>query len=514
MLGVGNEAVLGLPDFLEWAAADPGTSVVASYVETVRDPRGFARAADALRRAGKPLLVCAPGHGEAAGRAVVAHTGAVAGRAGVRDAWLRRLGAALVPDPTSLFESAALAERVPPLRAAGVAAAFQSGGACTLFAEHAEAAGLKMPRPAAATIRRLERALPPYAKPGNPLDVTGQAAVETEMFARALEALARDPKVGLVVFDAFPSREPVQGAWETDLLAGAERLAERTGTAMVSLAPAPISLDEPARKTAEALRLPVLQGIAPAVRAIRALVDLSDRRRGEPLPPHPARRRAAGILRGRGGPLDEITARRLLSLYGIGGPREEAVATPEEAAGAAARVGFPVAVKAVAAGLPHKAAAGAVRLSLRSPEEVRRAAEGVLRAARREGVRPAGILVQRMESGAEILVGGLHDARFGAAVTLRPGGSLAEAGEAEFLAAPLSIGEAEAFVRDRARAVGLDPRRHDLRGVAAALEAVTCLLVDMRGRLVEIEANPLIVRRRSAAAVDALAVAATTPASR
>ncbi|HEX6208046.1 MAG TPA: acetate--CoA ligase family protein [Actinomycetota bacterium] len=506
VMGVGNEASVGLADMLAWAAADPETTVVACYVETVRDPAGFAKAAEALAGAEKPLLVCAPGHGEIAGRAVVAHTGAVAGRTGVRDAWLRRLGAALVPDSVALFEAAALASRATPPKRRGVAVAFQSGGSCTLFAEHAEAAGLEMPPPSAATRRRLRRALPPFAKPDNPLDVTGQAAVETGMFEAALEALARDPAIGVVAFDAFPSRDPVQGSWEPSVLAAAERLAKETGTVMVSLAPVPLALDDAGRKSAEHLRLPVLQGIQTAPTAIRALLDLSETPGGRAQAPHPARRRAAALLRGRSGALDEVRARKLLGLYGIEAPDEAVAHTPQEAAPAAARLGFPVAVKALAAALPHKARAGAVKVGLRTGPDVERAAAAVLRAARRAGVEPEGVLVQRMASGAEVLVGGLWDERFGPAVTVKPGGAAAEAGEAEFLAAPLRSGQAAAFVGRRAARLGLERRRHDLRAVAAALDAVARLLVDLKGRLVEIEANPLIVSRRGAVAVDALAV--------
>ena len=514
VIGVGNEASVGLPEMLTWAAADPETTVVASYVETVRDPSGFAKAAEALRAVGKPLLACAPGHGEIAGRAVVAHTGAVAGRTGVRDAWLRRLGAALVPDSVSLFEAAALACRAPRLRRAGVAVAFQSGGSCTLFAEHAEAAGLEMPAPSAATARRLRRVLPPFAKPGNPLDVTGQAAVETPMFEGALEALARDPRIGVVAFDAFPSRDPVQGSWEPSVLSAAERLARSTGTVMISLAPVPLALDEAGRKRAEHLQIPVLQGIPTAARAVRALADLSAPSGGRPLGPHPHRRRAGALLRGRTGPLDEVRARRLLALYGVAAPDEEVVRTPAEAAHAARRLGFPVAVKALAAALPHKASAGAVKVGLRTEAEVERAADAVLRASRRVGVEPDGVLVQRMVVGAEVLVGGLWDERFGPAVTVKPGGSAVEAGEAEFLAAPLMAGEAEAFVSGRAAALGLERRRHDLPAVAAALEAVARLLTDLGGRLTELEANPLMVSRRGAVAVDALAVAGSVSGGR
>ena len=67
ILGVGNEAVLGLGDLFAWAAADPHTKVVCTYIETMRDVEGIGRGLDALRAARKPVLVCAPGRAERGG---------------------------------------------------------------------------------------------------------------------------------------------------------------------------------------------------------------------------------------------------------------------------------------------------------------------------------------------------------------------------------------------------------------------------------------------------------------
>ena len=78
VLGVGNEAVIGLGDMFTWAADDADTEVVTSYIETMRDVEGIGRGLDALRDVRKPVLVCAPaGRSEAARRSIVAHTGAL-----------------------------------------------------------------------------------------------------------------------------------------------------------------------------------------------------------------------------------------------------------------------------------------------------------------------------------------------------------------------------------------------------------------------------------------------------
>jgi hypothetical protein len=99
------------------------------------------------------------------------------------------------------------------------------------------------------------------------------------------------------------------------------------------------------------------------------------------------------------------------------------------------------------------------------------------------------------------------DERFGAAITIRPGGALAEAGEAVFIAAPLTPAQARAFVTAQAGRCALDPAAHDLKALAKAVASIARAAHDLRDRLTSLEANPLLVSDRGAVAVDALAEA-------
>ncbi len=110
-----------------------------------------------------------------------------------------------------------------------------------------------------------------------------------------------------------------------------------------------------------------------------------------------------------------------------------------------------------------------------------------------------------MATGTEVLVGAVVDDAFGACITMRPGGALAEGGEAVFVAAPLTPAQALAFVRSQAGRCGLVEGRHDLRAVARAVASIARAAHDLRGRLLSLEANPLLVSERGAVAVDALA---------
>jgi len=509
ILGVGNEAVLGLGDLFEWAAGDPKTKVVTSYIETMRDVDRIGRGLDALRRAGKPVLICAPeGRSEAARRSIVAHTGALAGNTTLRDAWLRAQGVILIEDPVTMFEAAVLLSKVRKLRTTGVAAALQSGGACTLFAEAAGATGLDLPEFSTATKRTLRKVLPHFASQNNPLDVTGQAAVETDMYEGALEALANDPAIGLIAFDAFPPRLEGETPWADPVLATVKELQRATGVAFASVAMSPLAYIPSAKAFTRTHTLPFLQGHHAAAGAIRALVEFQGskgRSTADDMPAHANRAKALRVLKGREGPIDEETGARILRLYGVARPKERSLSTPEQAATFARSIGFPVVVKAQAPEIPHKAKLGGVRLGLRNATDVEVAAAEVLEAAKRAGAKAPKVLVQQMVRGAEVLVGAVVDERFGPMITVRPGGALAEEGDAVFVPCPLRPGQAKRFLVEQAPLCGLDPDLHDLAAAAKAVAAIARITHDLRDRLASFEANPLLVGERGAVAVDALA---------
>jgi len=508
ILGVGNEAVLGLGDMFEWAAHDPHTKVVTSYIETMRDVGGIGRGLDALRAARKPVLICAPaGRSEAARRSIVAHTGALAGNTGLRDAWLKGHGVILVEDPVTMFEAAVLLSHHRKLRTPGVAAALQSGGACTLFAEAAGAQGLTLPEFAPQTKATLKKVLPHFASQNNPLDVTGQAAVETDMYVGALEALAHDPAVGLVAFDAFPPRLPGETPWARPVLDAVQRLQKETGVAFASVSMSALAYIPEAKAFTKKEKLPFLQGHHASSGAIDALVRFQQvkARAIADIAPHPNRAKAVRVLQGLSGPIDEATGAKLLELYGVRRPKEKAVKTPQEAAAFSRTIGFPVAVKALAPEIPHKARLGGVQLGLTNPVDVEVAAAEVLEAAKRAGAKAPKVLVQEMVDGTEVLVGAVADDRYGALITVRPGGALAEKGEAVFVPCPLTPVQTRRYVEEQAPHCGLDPHHHDLKAMAKAVEGIARAAHDLRDRLTSFEANPLLVDERGAVAVDALA---------
>ena len=112
-----------------------------------------------------------------------------------------------------------------------------------------------------------------------------------------------------------------------------------------------------------------------------------------------------------------------------------------------------------------------------------------------------------MVTGAEVLVGAVVDHQFGAAITIRPGGALAEAGDALFVTAPLTPKQARTYVEEQSGRCRLDFAKHNLAALAKAVQAIAHAAHDLRGRVTSLEANPLLVSSTGAIAVDALAEA-------
>ncbi len=112
-----------------------------------------------------------------------------------------------------------LLEKVPMRCSGKLALAMQSGGNCTLFADALNDARVPLEKFSDATMSKLGAVLPDFSEPRNPLDVTGQAIFDNEIYCRAIDALAADPEVGMIAIDVAPSRKRPDDSDLTAILA-------------------------------------------------------------------------------------------------------------------------------------------------------------------------------------------------------------------------------------------------------------------------------------------------------
>jgi acyl-CoA synthetase (NDP forming) len=92
IITAGNEAVTGVGDYISALADDPRVRLILLFLETIRDPAGFAASVKKARKAGQTILAMKVGRSERARAAVNAHSGALSGEDRVVDAYFRQLG--------------------------------------------------------------------------------------------------------------------------------------------------------------------------------------------------------------------------------------------------------------------------------------------------------------------------------------------------------------------------------------------------------------------------------------
>lgn len=166
----GNEADLQWADVVSELATRPEVSVVAGYLEFVKDGDRFRHALEVARDNGTQVVVLKSGRSPLAQQAAASHTGALAVNDSVFQAVLDKYGAQRVRDLSELVTvSRALAGPRP--KGNRVALVTASGGLAAALADQAVESGLDLPPLSSGLRERLRAFVPDHACLDNPLDV-------------------------------------------------------------------------------------------------------------------------------------------------------------------------------------------------------------------------------------------------------------------------------------------------------------------------------------------------------
>jgi len=517
LVTLGNEAMITAGHVLDFLVDDPGTRAVAVFMETVRDPAVFRRAARRAAAAGKAIVVLKAGSSALSARTAAAHTGALVGDDKVIDAVFADLGVIRVDSIEDMLITAGAAAALGRLDRPGIGIVSISGGACDIVADRAEDLGASLPELADETHAALAAVMPDYGTVQNPLDVTGAAVIDPSLFTKSIEAMSRDPSVGVVgIVNSLPwvdDGRPYIGQMFVDAI-GAGMRAAACPTAYVNQVMQPISAVT--RASMERGGVPyAIPGLRQAVVALRNVAWWSQASRAVTdgaAGPAAAVAEAAGASGERRGHWSEEAARRLLAAAGIPVVPAQLAASAEEAAKAAASFGVPVSVKVVSPQVTHKTDIGAVRLDVPPDGAAVAAAYAAVTGAAVAvaGAVVEGVLVSPMRrGGAELLVGVVADPLWGPMLAVALGGVFVEVLKDSVLT-PLPVSQERArelLGRLRGRAV-LDGARGgapaDLDALTAVIARVGDLALALGDDLAALEVNPLRVDGAVIEALDAL----------
>jgi acyl-CoA synthetase (NDP forming) len=196
-ISTGNEADLRLEDYLEYLAGDDDTKIIAAYIEGLRDGRRFFRLAKKVT-ARKPVVVVKAGGTKESARAVMSHTGALAGADAVYTAAFRQSGVIRVEDDDELCDVVYALLNSPLPRGNRVGILSIGGGPGAMTAEACEKEGLAIGKLEPSTITKLDKYLPSRWPRRNPVDMAGPSAAEFSVIADLLWALLEDKNLDFI----------------------------------------------------------------------------------------------------------------------------------------------------------------------------------------------------------------------------------------------------------------------------------------------------------------------------
>ncbi len=497
-VSIGNQADVGIADFVRSLGAHEPTRVIAIYGESFIGGREVFREIERVVAGGKPVVVMSPDSTVAAHRAARSHTASLATQRRLVQAAARDAGAVYVNnlrEMTEALQSLAAAQHGRGRRTFVVT---DTGGPGVLLAGEVERAGLTMALPSAALKARIEAALTPRAVVGNPIDLVDNLNVEPAV--AVLQALVDSDEADAVLMNlhAFVHDTP-----QVEAEMG-QRLAEVAHASGKPVVVSCRSLAIPGARALVAAGIPVFRDGDAAARQLAAMCIDVPLPRGVPTQREAANPDATPVRTG------YLAARELFRAGGIELTDCVCCGDLPCALQVASRFGYPVVLKA--SHLVRKSDAGGVALSLSNADQLARAWH------RMASAWPGSLLavepMVRLPDGIELIVGVQRDPVLGAVLALGLGGVYAELDDDNaVLLAPVSESDVERALRGLRNA----PRLFGARGKApvsiasiARAAIALCEIAERHPQLEVLEINPLLVDAERAIALDARIVAKET----
>ena len=433
-VSVGNRSDISSNDLMEYWEQDPSTDVILLYLESFGNPRRFSRIARRVS-AKKPVVAVKGGSTQAGSRAAASHTGAMATSDVVSEVLFRHAGIIRVNLMEEMFDVATLLSNQPLPRGRRLVIVTNGGGPGIMAADAAGRNGLVLPQPSPEMVAKLKSVVKRDISLHNPLDTT--ASGDAGEFRAILQLFADDEDTDAVLSIFVPPvvehtqdfeasiRDVAPYYWNKGkpLLAcflGQRGFKSKLGSSgrFVPSYPFPEEAVSALSKAVEYAemrqkptgRIPEFAGIRKdEARDIVAQAMTGSAQR--PLWMQPG----------------EISS--LLACYGMRFVETTTARTPTEAAAAAAKIGFPVAVKLDSSTISHKSDVGGVVLGLHSGDEVKQAFDDIRARLAKKGHlnEMQGVVVQKMiNEGIEAIAGVTQDPVFGPLIMFGSGGTYAE----------------------------------------------------------------------------------------
>jgi acyl-CoA synthetase (NDP forming) len=204
--------------------------------------------------------------------------------------------------------------------------------------------------------------------------------------------------------------------------------------------------------------------------------------------------------------LTEFESKELLQEIGIPVPAQKLTLSKKETISAAEVIGFPIVLKLMAEDVIHKSDTGAVKLNLKSKEDVDKAYDELMEISSQMEKK---ISVQKMadEPITELIIGMTTDPQFGPALMFGIGGILVELLEdVSFRIAPITEYDAKEMIHEIKGFPILDGYRGkpkaDIDAIVETLLKISDIVVEHE-EINEMDLNPIFIYEKGLICVDA-----------
>ena len=432
VIATGNQSVLGAGDYIDALLLDDRVNVIGMYIEGLDNIEVFSRVAEKAVRKGVPIVVLKVGKTDASARQTVSHTSTLAGSDSLYSALFERLGVIRVDSLSRLLETVKILNIAKPISGRNIFSLSCSGGEAAIIADLVPEYQLEMREFSATQIAELEDELPSYVTISNPFDyntsIWGDKAAQERCFTASMKG---DHDAAILIYDhPTVTSDAVAGEVAEWNMALDAFIAAHKTTGKPAFVISTISELLPVELRDYLIDNGVvpLQGLDDGLFAYSAAAKYAEFRATRlpqlTLPRVSTSQYGADIATQT---FDEWISKSSLKAFGLPVP-VGGVGHAEEVSAIAAGIGFPVVLKAVGASFLHKSDLGAVKLNLKSPEEVEEAAREVSISVAKSGQNVETFLVESMvhDAVAELIVGVNRDSQFGLALVIGAGGILVE----------------------------------------------------------------------------------------
>jgi len=501
----GNACDITIPEIIQYLGDDDGTRVIVTYVEGLRDPATFMKVAREVA-AKKPILAMKAGRTMEGAKAAASHTGGLAKEDLATDLIFKKAGVLTFMDEGELIQAAAAFASQPIPRGKRVGLITNTGGPAVIATDILVGAGAEIPPLSAKTETVLKENLYPEASVNNPVDVlaTGNAA----HYRTCMDAMLEDD-----TFDALYINFVTPFFVDTDSIA--KEIAEVNRQ---QRKPMVCNLMTDKRQWTETVKIlkdaqvPTFSLPGEAARAMNALVryqaiqarDIGTATMFDDVD----KNKVAHILSSASASerrfLAAADAYDVLTAYGIPCAEYSLATTPEDAAAAAEKIGFPVVVKADAVSIVHKSDMGAVAVNLTRAADVEQAVADMQQRLQADDLK---FLIQKfVPGGLEVILGAKAEPGLGHLLMFGMGGIYVEVfKDVVFNLTPVTEFEA----REMLDAIQLAPILKGVRGQAGVDREGIVQLIQRLSQLVsdhpaiqELDLNPTLAFEDSVVVVD------------